>query len=144
MDAPPDEILLVEDNRGDVRLAREALRESHLASRLNVAADGMQAMAFLRREGEFAAAPRPDLILLDLKLPKKSGLEILEEIQADAALRDIPVVVLSSSAAPEDIQSAYRLQARGYITKPADLDQFISIVRSIGDFCRTLPVGSAS
>ena len=129
------EILLVEDNPGDVRLTREALRESSLPSRLSVAGDGVEALAFLRREGKYAEAPRPDLILLDLKLPRKGGLEVLAAIKADERLKQIPVVVLSSSTAPDDISRAYQLQASCYVTKPADLDHYVSVVQSIEGYC---------
>ncbi len=134
----PVEVLLVEDNPGDVRLTREALKEGRIRSNLHVARDGVEALAFLRRRGEYAAAPRPDLILLDLNLPRKDGREVLTEIKEDAALRQIPVVVLTSSQAEEDICRAYDLHANCYITKPVDLDQFINVVRSIEDFWFTV------
>jgi two-component system, chemotaxis family, response regulator Rcp1 len=130
----PVEILLVEDNPGDVRLTREALTEAKVRNNLYVATDGVQAIAFLRREGEFAGAVRPDLILLDLNLPRKDGREVLEEIKADPALRQIPVVILTSSQAEQDIVRAYDLHANCYISKPVDLDQFIKVVKSIEDF----------
>jgi two-component system, chemotaxis family, response regulator Rcp1 len=130
----PVEILLVEDNPGDVRLTREALTEAKVRNNLYVAADGVQAIAFLRREGEFAGSVRPDLILLDLNLPRKDGREVLEEIKADPALRQIPVVILTSSQAEQDIVRAYDLHANCYISKPVDLDQFIKVVKSIEDF----------
>jgi two-component system, chemotaxis family, response regulator Rcp1 len=130
----PVEILLVEDNPGDVRLTREALTEAKVRNNLYVATDGVQAIAFLRREGEFAGAVRPDLILLDLNLPRKDGREVLEEIKADPALRQIPVVILTSSQAEQDIVRAYDLHANCYISKPVDLDQFITVVKSIEDF----------
>jgi two-component system, chemotaxis family, response regulator Rcp1 len=130
----PIEILLVEDNPGDVRLTREALKEGKVANHLHVAADGVEALAFLRREGRFADAVRPDVILLDLNLPRKDGREVLEEIKRDAGLRTIPVVVLTSSQAEQDVVRAYDLSANCYVTKPVDLDQFISVVRSIDDF----------
>ena len=132
------DILLIEDNAGDVRLTQEALREGRYASRLHVARDGVEALAFLRGEGGFAAAPRPDLIFLDLNLPRRSGHEVLAEIKQDAALKTIPVVVLTSSEADEDIHSSYALHANCYITKPVDFDRFISIVRAIEDFWLTL------
>ena len=134
----PVEILLVEDNPGDVRLTREALREGKVRNNLAVAADGVEAVAYLRKEGEYANAVRPDLILLDLNLPRKDGREVLEEIKADPALRNIPVVVLTSSQAEEDIVRAYDLHANCYVTKPVDLDQFIRVVESIEDFWFTI------
>jgi len=130
----PTEILLVEDNPADVRLTREALREGKLHNNLHVATDGVDAMAFLRREGPHADAVRPDLILLDLNLPKKDGREVLEDIKADASLRSIPVVILTSSEAEQDILRAYDLHANCYVTKPVDLDQFIHVVKSIEQF----------
>ena len=130
----PIEVLLVEDNPGDVRLTREALKEGKVCNNLSVVPDGVQAMAFLRREGPYAAAPRPDVILLDLNLPRKDGREVLEEVKGDPELRTIPVVVLTSSEAERDIARAYALHANCYITKPVDLDQFITVVKSIEDF----------
>ena len=130
----PIEILLVEDNSGDVRLTIEALKEGKVRNRLSVARDGVEALAFLRREGPHASAPRPDLILLDLNLPRLDGREVLAEIKGDARLRRIPVVVLTTSKAEEDILRTYDLHANCYINKPVDLDQFISVVRSIDDF----------
>lgn len=130
----PIEILLVEDNPGDVRLTIEALKEGKVSNRLSVARDGVEALAFLRREGPHANAARPDLILLDLNLPKKDGREVLAEIKEDSRLRRIPVVVLTTSKAEEDILRTYDLHANCYITKPVDLEQFISVVRSIDDF----------
>jgi two-component system, chemotaxis family, response regulator Rcp1 len=132
------EILLVEDNPGDVRLTREALREGKLHNNLRVVDDGVKALAYLRREGEYADAPRPDLILLDLNLPRMSGREVLEEIKADPKLASIPVVVLTSSQAEQDIVRAYELRANCYVTKPVDLDQFVSVVQSIEDFWFTV------
>jgi chemotaxis family two-component system response regulator Rcp1 len=132
------DILLVEDNPGDVRLTREALKEAKVRNNLHVTEDGVEAMRFLRREEEFANAPRPDLILLDLNLPKKDGREVLEEIKADDNLRRIPVVVLTTSHAEEDIVRSYNLHANCYVTKPVDLDQFIRIVKSIEDFWLTI------
>ncbi len=131
-------ILLVEDNAGDVRLTREALREGKVRNNLAVASDGIEAVAYLRKEGEYADAVRPDLILLDLNLPRKDGREVLQEIKADPALRNIPVVVLTSSQAEEDIVRAYDLHANCYVTKPVDLDQFIRVVESIEDFWFTI------
>jgi chemotaxis family two-component system response regulator Rcp1 len=134
----PIEVLLVEDNPGDVRLTREALREGKVVNNLSVARDGVEALAFLRREGEWADAPRPDLVLLDLNLPRKDGRQVLEEMKTDPALRHIPVVVLTSSQAEQDIVRAYDLHANCYITKPVDLDQFITVVKSIEDFWFTV------
>lgn len=128
------EILLVEDNPGDARLAQEAIREAKVNNRLTWVPDGVEAMNFLRKKGTFADAPRPDLILLDLNLPKKDGREVLAEIKADEQFRRIPVVVLTTSQAEEDILKAYNLNANCYITKPVDLEQFLKIVRSIEDF----------
>jgi CheY-like chemotaxis protein len=130
----PIEILLVEDNPGDVRLTIEALKEGKVANRINVAEDGIEAMAFLHQEGKYTNAPKPDLILLDLNLPKKNGREVLAEIKMDSNLRSIPVVVLTSSEAEKDIVATYNLHANCYITKPVDFDQFINVVRSIEDF----------
>ena len=128
------DILLVEDNPGDVRLTMEALREGKVRNNLMVARDGVEALAMLRREGPHGGAPRPDLILLDLNLPKKDGREVLAEIKSDPQLKTIPVVVLTTSKAEEDILKTYELHANCYITKPVDLEQFISVVRSIDDF----------
>lgn len=136
----PIELLLVEDNPGDVRLTQEALREGKVRNHLHVAADGVEALAFLRREAQYANAPQPDLILLDLNLPKKSGREVLAEIKADPALRRIPVVILTVSKAEEDVLKSYNLHANCYITKPVDLDQFIEVVKSIEDFWLTVVV----
>ncbi|WP_141592424.1 response regulator [Myxococcus sp. AB056] len=130
----PIEILLVEDNPGDVRLTVEALKEGKVRNRLSVARDGVEALAFLRRQGAYADAAQPDLILLDLNLPRKDGREVLAEIKVDPALRRIPVVVLTTSKAEEDILRTYDLHANCYIAKPVDLEQFISVVRSIDDF----------
>jgi chemotaxis family two-component system response regulator Rcp1 len=132
------EVLLVEDNPGDVRLTREALKEGKVFNNLSVAKDGEEALAFLRREGDFADAPRPDVILLDLNLPRLDGREVLEAIKADPSLRTIPVVILTSSEAERDIARAYELNANCYITKPVDLDQFITVVKSIEDFWFTV------
>ena len=130
----PIEILLVEDNPGDVRLTKEALREAKLSTRMHVAYDGVDALAFLRREGVYAEMPRPDLILLDLNLPKKGGREVLAEIKADEHLRRIPVVILTTSQAEQDIIETYNLHANAYVNKPVDLDQFAKVVKSIEDF----------
>ena len=135
----PVEILLVEDSPGDVRLTREALREGKVRNNLHVVRDGVEALAFLRREGDrFAECPRPDLVLLDLNLPKKDGREVLAEVKADERLRRIPVVVLTTSADERDVLRSYELQAACYITKPVDLDQFIAVVQSIEDFWLTI------
>jgi two-component system, chemotaxis family, response regulator Rcp1 len=134
----PIEVLLVEDNPGDVRLTREALKEGKVRNNLAVAENGVEALAYLRREGRYEAATRPDLILLDLNLPRKDGRQVLEEIKADTALRNIPVVVLTSSEAEQDILKAYALHANCYITKPVDLDQFVKVVKSIEDFWFTI------
>jgi two-component system, chemotaxis family, response regulator Rcp1 len=134
----PVEILLVEDNPGDVRLTIEALREGKVRNRLNVASDGVEAIAYLRREGKYADAVRPDLMLLDLNLPRKDGRQVLAEIKADDDLRTIPVVILTTSKADEDIVRSYNLHANCYVTKPVDLDQFITVVKSIEDFWLTI------
>jgi len=130
----PIEILLVEDNLGDVRLAQEALREAKLFNRLFAVTDGEEALAFLRREGGYADAVRPDLIFLDLNLPKKDGREVLSEIKSDPDLMRIPVVILTSSRAEEDILKTYNLHANCYVSKPVDLERFITVVKSIEDF----------
>jgi CheY-like chemotaxis protein len=140
-DAPhgrPIHILLVEDNPGDVLLTREALRTCRVHNHFHVAADGEQALAYLRREGPFRDAPRPDLILLDLHLPRLNGTEVLAIVKADPELMRIPVVILSSSSAEEDIARAYDQHANCFITKPVDLDQFLRVVRSIEDFWVTI------
>ncbi|MEJ2366626.1 MAG: response regulator [Deltaproteobacteria bacterium] len=134
----PIEILLVEDNPGDVRLTKEVLMEGKVRNNLQTVGDGVEAMAFLRKENNYAEAPRPDLILLDLNLPKKDGREVLQEIKADHQLRTIPVVVLTTSAADEDILRSYDLSANCYITKPVDLYQFIKVIRSIEAFWLTI------
>lgn len=134
----PIEILMVEDNPGDVRLTVEALKEGKVRNKLHVVEDGVEAMAFLRGEGEYADAPRPDLILLDLNLPRKDGREVLAEIKGDPNLRRIPVVVLTVSEANEDILKSYDLHANCYVTKPVDLDQFIVVVKSVEDFWLTI------
>jgi len=132
------DILLVEDNPGDVRLTQEALKEAKVRNNLHVVEDGVDAMAFLKREGEYASAPLPDLILLDLNLPRKDGREVLEEIKQDDRLKRIPVVVLTTSQAEEDILRTYNLHANCYVNKPVDLDEFIKIVKSIEDFWLTI------
>ena len=134
----PIEILLIEDNPGDVRLTQEALRENKVRNKLHVVEDGVEAMAFLRREGKYADVPRPDLILLDLNLPKKDGREVLAEIKSDEDLGRIPVVVLTTSQAEEDILRAYGLNANCYVTKPVDLDRFFEVVKSIESFWLTI------
>jgi chemotaxis family two-component system response regulator Rcp1 len=134
----PIEILLVEDNPGDVRLTMEGLTESKVHNNLHVARDGVEAMAFLRREGEHAAAVRPDLILLDLNLPRMDGREVLSAVKSDPKLKTIPVVVLTTSRAEQDVLRSYELQANCYITKPVDLGQFITVVKSIEDFWFTI------
>ena len=130
----PIDILVVEDNPGDVRLMREALRDSKLLVNLNTVPDGVAALAYLLRQGKYAQAPRPDLILLDLNLPKMDGRAVLEEIKKDPDLRRIPVVVITSSDAEEDIVKSYDRHANCYITKPVDLERFVAVVKSIEDF----------
>ena len=130
----PVEILLVEDNPGDVRLTIEALKEGKLLNHVSVAEDGVEALSFLYQKGQYAGRPLPDLILLDLNLPKKDGREVLAEIKADPKLRHIPVVVLTTSLAEHDVLKSYDLHANCYINKPVDLEQFIEIVKSVGDF----------
>ncbi len=132
--AKPIEILLVEDNPGDIRLTKEALKDARVGNNLHVTMDGVEALAFLRKQGKHASAPRPDLILLDLNLPKKNGREVLEEIKAEDALRHIPVVILTTSQAEQDVVESYRLRANAYVTKPVDLDQFLKVVGSIEQF----------
>jgi chemotaxis family two-component system response regulator Rcp1 len=132
--AGPLEVLLIEDSPGDVRLTREALKDAKVHIHLNVASDGVEAMAFLERQGEFSNAPRPDLILLDLNLPKKDGREVLKDIKESATLGTIPVVILTMSASEADILKSYRLHANCYITKPVNLDGFLKVVQSIDSF----------
>jgi two-component system, chemotaxis family, response regulator Rcp1 len=134
----PIEILLVEDNPGDVRLTVEGLNEGKVRNNLHVAKDGVEALVFLRREGNYSEAVRPDLILLDLNLPRMDGREVLAEIKADPNLKTIPVVVLTTSRAEQDVLHSYQLQANCYITKPVDLEQFIHVVKSIEDFWLTV------
>jgi len=134
----PINILLVEDNPGDVRLTQEALKESKVLNSLEVVHDGVEALAFLRREDRFADAPSPDLILLDLNMPRKDGREVLAEIKSDDILRRIPVVVLTISEAEEDVLKTYDLHANCYITKPLDLDKFGTVVKTIEDFWMTI------
>ena len=128
------EILLVEDNPGDARLALEALKDNKIRNELHTVEDGVEAMNFLRKKGKYSNVPRPDLILLDLNLPKKDGREVLAEIKEDDKLKAIPVVVLTISKAEEDILKSYNLHANCYITKPLDLKQFIKVVKSIKSF----------
>ena len=134
----PIEILLVEDSPADVRLTKEALKEEKLLIRLNVVSDGVEAMSYLRREGKYAEAVRPDLILLDLNLPRKDGREVLKEIKTDKELKIIPVVVLTISRAEEDVVRSYDLHANCYITKPIDLNQFSRVVKTIQEFWLTI------
>lgn len=140
------EILLVEDNPGDVRLTMEALHDAKVINTIHVVEDGVEALTYLRREGKYADAPRPDVVLLDLNLPKKDGRQVLEEIKCDDELRRIPVVVLTTSSAERDVLMSYDLQANCFITKPVDLDQFLGVVKSIEHFWLsvvTLPRGQA-
>ena len=130
----PIEILMVEDNPGDVRLTKEALKDAKVSNTLRVVEDGALALDYLHRRGVYVDAPRPDLILLDLNLPKKNGREVLEEIKQDVNLKSIPVVILTTSQAEEDVVRAYSLHANCYITKPVDFTQFAKIVRTIEDF----------
>jgi chemotaxis family two-component system response regulator Rcp1 len=132
------EILLVEDNPGDARLAVEALKESKLPKNLHTVGDGEEAMAYLHREGRYADEPLPDLILLDLNLPKKDGREVLAEIKADPKLRHIPVVIMTISNSEEDILNTYNLHVNCYITKPVDLDNFMNVFKSLEDFWLTV------
>ena len=134
----PIEILLVEDNPGDVRLTQEALKEGKVRNHLSVVDDGAKAVDFLFRRGPYAGAPRPDLILLDLNLPKMDGREVLRQIKAEPALRSIPIVVLTTSQADEDVVKAYDLHVNCYITKPIDLPQFLNVVKAIEDFWLTI------
>ena len=134
----PIEILLVEDNPADVRLTQEAFKEGKVRNNLNVASNGEEALAFLRRKGQFAKAPRPDVILLDLNLPRKDGHEVLAEIKTDPSLKRIPVVILTTSQAEQDILKTYDLHANCYVTKPVDLDRFLEVVKSVEDFWLTI------
>lgn len=134
----PVEILLVEDNPGDVRLTQEALKESRVLNKLQVARDGEEAMAILRRHGAHKSAARPDLVLLDLNLPKKDGREVLAEIKRDPDLKRIPVVILTTSKADEDVARTYDDHANCYIVKPVDLNQFIEVVKSLKNFWLTI------
>jgi CheY-like chemotaxis protein len=136
MFAPPTpiEVLLVEDDPGDVLMTQEAFEEHKVRNHLAVVNDGVEAVAYLRREGRYADAPRPDLVLLDLNLPRRDGREVLAEIKNDPNLRQIPVVVLTTSQADEDIVRSYELHANAYVTKPVDFERFIEVVRQIDDF----------
>ncbi|MEN3355668.1 MAG: hypothetical protein V7640_3826 [Betaproteobacteria bacterium] len=136
--SPPIDILLVEDNPGDVRLTKEALKEGKVYNNLHWAKDGVEALEFLRREGIHKKAPRPDIILLDLNLPKKDGREVLSVIKSDDQLKNIPVVVLTTSKAEEDVLRSYALHANCYVTKPVDLEKFIVVVQSIDRFWLTV------
>ncbi|MFF0383610.1 response regulator [Streptomyces sp. NPDC004673] len=133
-DATPIDVLLVEDDPGDELMTREAFEDNKIGNTLHVVRDGEEALDFLYRRGDHTGAPRPDLILLDLNLPKYDGRQVLERIKSDQDLADIPVVVLTTSAAEEDILRSYKLHANAYVTKPVDLDQFIAAVRQIDDF----------
>jgi CheY-like chemotaxis protein len=153
MTAPPPpnaksiDVLLVEDDPGDTLMIREAFEDNKVRNRLTCVTDGVQALEFLRREGSHAGAPRPDLILLDLNLPRKDGREVLAEIKADDELRTIPVVILTTSQAEEDVLRSYELHANAYVTKPVDFERFIEVVRQIDNFFVTvvkLPNGDAS
>jgi two-component system, chemotaxis family, response regulator Rcp1 len=135
-DAPPADVLLVEDSPGDVRLTQEAFRDANV--RLHVAVDGVEALSFLQREGSHASAPRPDIILLDLNLPKMDGRALLGRIKEDDALRMIPTVILTTSDAHADIEQSYKLQANCYLCKPVQLESFESLVKSINDFWLTM------
>lgn len=130
----PIEVLLVEDDEGDVLMTREALDEGKVFNRLNVVGDGVEALAYLRREKPYAEVTRPDLVLLDLNLPKRDGLQVLEEVKADPDLRRIPIVVLTTSEAEEDVLRSYDLHANAYVTKPVDFDRFVEVIRQIDDF----------
>ena len=136
--ARPIEILLVEDDPGDVLIAKEALEQSKLANNLHVAVNGEEALAFLRHDGEFADRPKPDLVLLDLNLPRRDGREVLAEVKADPELRRIPVVILTTSQAEEDIIKSYDLHANAYVTKPVDFAQFVKVVQQIDEFFFTV------
>ena len=134
MMVPPIQVLLVDDNPGDVRLTQEAFKDAKVHLEMHVAYDGVEAMEFLQRQGRHADSPRPDLILLDLNLPRKDGREVLAEVKSDPALKMIPVVILTTSASDVDIERSYLLHANCYISKPVDLDGFLTVVRSIDNF----------
>jgi chemotaxis family two-component system response regulator Rcp1 len=145
--AAPIEVLLVEDSPGDVRLTREALKDAKVHISLHVASDGIEAMGFLERSGKHVHAPRPDLILLDLNLPRKDGREVLKEIKESSSLRSIPVVILTTSSSAADVEQSYHLHANCYISKPVDLDGFLKVIRSIDNFWLSvvkLPHGTRS
>ncbi|MGA2300510.1 MAG: response regulator [Candidatus Acidiferrum sp.] len=137
---PPQsvDILLVEDNPGDVRLIQEALQDGKLLNRIATVSDGQKALAYLRKQGSYTQAPRPDLILLDLNIPRKDGREVLAEIKADPHLRSIPVVIVTSSQAEEDILRSYNTHANCYVTKPVDLEKFVAVVKAIEEFWVTI------
>jgi CheY-like chemotaxis protein len=137
-DARPIDILLVEDDPGDVLITQEALEHSKVTNTLAIVGDGVEAISYLRREGEYADVTRPDLILLDLNLPKRDGREVLEEIKSDPELRRIPVVVLTTSGAEEDILRSYDLHANAFVTKPVDFERFVEVVRQVDDFFFTV------
>jgi CheY-like chemotaxis protein len=132
--AKPIEILLIEDSRGDIGLIEEVFEEAKIRNNLYIAEDGEEAILFLNKKGQYADAPRPDIILLDLNLPKKDGREVLEEVKSDENLKNIPIVVLTTSKAEEDVLKSYNLRANAYITKPVDFDQFIKVIKSIEGF----------
>lgn len=134
MMSKPIEILLIEDSRGDIGLIEEVFEEAKIRNNLYVAEDGEEAIQFLNKKGHYADVPRPDIILLDLNLPKKDGREVLDEVKRDETLRNIPIVVLTTSKAEEDILKSYNLHANAYITKPVDFEQFIKVIKSIEDF----------
>ena len=134
----PIDILLVEDNPGDVRLTKEALKDAKVLNEIYVARDGVEAMEFMRKEGSFAKAPVPDLVLLDLNLPRKDGREVLAEIKADPKFKHIPVIVLTTSKADEDIIKSYKLHANAYVTKPVDLNRFVEIIHALEEFWFTV------
>ncbi len=134
----PIEVLLVEDDPGDVVMTQEAFADSEIANRLNVMTNGEDAIAYMRKEGEFAGATTPDLVLLDLNLPRRNGREVLQAIKEDPDLRRVPVVILTTSAAEEDVIDAYQLHANAYVRKPVDFEQFVAAVRAIDDFYVTV------
>ena len=138
IDAMTADILLVEDNPGDVRLTKEALRDAKVLNEIYVAKDGVEAMEFLNKKGKFAKAPTPDMILLDLNLPRKDGREVLAEVKKDTKLKHIPVIVLTTSKADEDIIRSYNLHANAYITKPVDLNRFVEIIHALEEFWFTI------
>ena len=127
-------ILLIEDNPGDVRLTLEALKESKIINNLQVVEDGIEALSYLKKDGNYKDKPRPDLIILDLNLPKKDGREVLGEIKSEDSLKQIPIVILTTSEAEEDIIKSYELHANCYITKPVNMEQFVKVVKSVGEF----------